>query len=456
MMDIATCVDGNPGACQATILARPPIINPGVFANLANQTMNDWTWLLWDNFNSVVLYPFIPNTSLLCNSDGLAGCMTMAIYHPTTDTWETDPMLQPQGLTVRGNSFAFDKINNYLLAFGGVGPNGNTDNGLVQNAFIYRYAGGASPLVGNLLQVNSVNPSSGVAITVSPNDINGNGNGSTAFTRFYISSDTVTLVAPSTASSNAFAQWVGCDTLSGTGNRTCTVSMSNAKSVSAEYSTGATSNVLSVTATVAVSVSYTVSGGTCSSSSPGTTNFTRTCDTGTQVVLTAPTSSSGGNFSNWTGCNSVASNVCTVGVTADKTVMANYGGSAWPAAPDGLSAICSPDNSQITLSWSPLSGASTYAVRLNYLPNDNGPGCQFGGWYCSDPPDSFTNNNVPTSYTANITRSASYSWWVHGSNGGNLGAAASGSFSCGSSVVAKFSSGTFKVPAGKTLTLGTQ
>ena len=55
------------------------------------------------------------------------------------------------------------------------------------------------PPVTYVLTVNSTNPSSGVAITVSPSDVNNAANGTTSFTRTYDSGATVTLTAPATA-----------------------------------------------------------------------------------------------------------------------------------------------------------------------------------------------------------------------------------------------------------------
>ncbi len=57
------------------------------------------------------------------------------------------------------------------------------------------------------LTVASVNPSSGVAITVSPLDKNGAGNGTTQFTRSYASRTVVTLTAPATSSGGNFSKW---------------------------------------------------------------------------------------------------------------------------------------------------------------------------------------------------------------------------------------------------------
>lgn len=57
------------------------------------------------------------------------------------------------------------------------------------------------------LTVMSSNPSSGVSITVSPNDNNGQGNGVTPFTRIYNNNTNMALTAPATAGGNSFLKW---------------------------------------------------------------------------------------------------------------------------------------------------------------------------------------------------------------------------------------------------------
>ncbi|HEY3103006.1 MAG TPA: trypsin-like serine protease, partial [Pyrinomonadaceae bacterium] len=57
------------------------------------------------------------------------------------------------------------------------------------------------------LTVASSNPSSGVNITVTPNDKNGSGNGTTEFTRTYIQNANVNLAAPTSANGNTFWKW---------------------------------------------------------------------------------------------------------------------------------------------------------------------------------------------------------------------------------------------------------
>ena len=62
-------------------------------------------------------------------------------------------------------------------------------------------------ITGRTLTVASFNPNAGVNITVSPNDNNSLGNGTTQFTRLYDNQSSVNLTAPATASGNSFLKW---------------------------------------------------------------------------------------------------------------------------------------------------------------------------------------------------------------------------------------------------------
>jgi len=92
----------------------------------------------------------------------------------------------------------------------------------------------SSPAVQYTLTVDSINPASGVAITVSPSDNNSLSSGSTVFTRTYNSGSTVTLTAPATASGNTFSSWSGCTSVSST---VCTVTLTANTAVTATYTT---------------------------------------------------------------------------------------------------------------------------------------------------------------------------------------------------------------------------
>ena len=118
--------------------------------------------------------------------------------------------------------------------------------GLGLSVFLSACGGGGGgggvppPPVTYVLTVNSTNPSSGVAITVSPSDVNNAGNGNTSFTRTYDSGATVTLTAPATASGNPFSAWSGCTSAS---TVTCNVTMSGNTTVTANYTQSAITSV---------------------------------------------------------------------------------------------------------------------------------------------------------------------------------------------------------------------
>ncbi|HEX8774170.1 MAG TPA: BACON domain-containing carbohydrate-binding protein [Pyrinomonadaceae bacterium] len=59
----------------------------------------------------------------------------------------------------------------------------------------------------SVLTVASLNPASGVSISVSPSDINVLGSGTTQFTRTYHNNTSVSLTAPSTVNGNTFQKW---------------------------------------------------------------------------------------------------------------------------------------------------------------------------------------------------------------------------------------------------------
>lgn len=75
------------------------------------------------------------------------------------------------------------------------------------------------------IAIGSRNPTSGVAITASPSDVQGNGNGTTAFTRHYVPGTTVTLTAPATHVRAGFKRWWLNGSGQTAGNRTLTINV---------------------------------------------------------------------------------------------------------------------------------------------------------------------------------------------------------------------------------------
>jgi hypothetical protein len=174
-----------------------------------------------------------------------------------------------------------------------------------------------------VLTVNSSNPASGVAIIVSPADVNASGNGSTSFTRTYDSGAAVTLTAPMTSGANIFSSWTGCTSASAL---VCMVSVNANTTVTANYTTPApTTYVLTIKSiNPASGLAIGILPADVNNTGNGSTTFTRTYAAGTSVMLTAPATSGVNTFSSWTGCTSVTSLVCMIAVNANATVTANY------------------------------------------------------------------------------------------------------------------------------------
>jgi hypothetical protein len=84
-----------------------------------------------------------------------------------------------------------------------------THKGILRPAARQAYSMIVTGAVTHTLQVRSSDPDSGVSIAVSPEDINGQGNGSTPFSRIYDAGTQVTLTAPAVApNDNVFVKWV--------------------------------------------------------------------------------------------------------------------------------------------------------------------------------------------------------------------------------------------------------
>jgi hypothetical protein len=96
------------------------------------------------------------------------------------------------------------------------------------------------------------------------------------------------------------------------------------------------------------------------------------------------------------------------------------------APPANLQTLCSPNGTSVTVSWSPVPGATGYAPRLNYVPND-GPGCT-DGWVCSS--EDKYGEQASNSYTTSIVPNSPYAFWVHGIGPAGYGDTGTTSFTC--------------------------
>ncbi len=127
-----------------------------------------------------------------------------------------------------------------------------------------------------------------------------------------------------TASANPgyqFSSWTGCDTPSG---NSCSVTMTSAKSVTANFTQ---QQPTTYTLTTAVSPSpWTIPPGGGSISGQGIScgnDCSETFNSGTSVTLTA-SANPGYQFSSWTGCDTPSGNSCSLTMNGNKTLSANF------------------------------------------------------------------------------------------------------------------------------------
>jgi exo-beta-1,3-glucanase (GH17 family) len=186
----------------------------------------------------------------------------------------------------------------------------NADRALVANFTV-------NPVT-HTLTVASSNPASGVSITVSPNDNNGQGNGVTQFTRVYNNNIGVTLTAPSTAGGNNFSRWQR-DGTDFSFNQTTAVTMDANHTMTAVYVTPPPPiRTLTIASSNPSSgVSITVSPLDNNGQGSGATQFTRVYNNNTVVMLTAPATAAGNNFQKWQRDGSDVATSPTTNVTMD-------------------------------------------------------------------------------------------------------------------------------------------
>lgn len=181
------------------------------------------------------------------------------------------------------------------------------------------------------LTVNKSGPSHGT-VTSNPAGINcGTSCGSAPYD--YAQNTSVTLTATA-ASGYTFSSWSG-DACAGSASPTCTVTMNAAKTVTANFTTvGGPPPASDITLTVTKAGTVP---GTVSSNPAGITSCSAVCtapyaqDTG--VILTA---SHGADVTvEWTGCDTVSGDFCTVTMNTSRSVTATFtcpAGFAWNSA----------------------------------------------------------------------------------------------------------------------------
>ncbi|HYV10221.1 MAG TPA: S8 family serine peptidase [Pyrinomonadaceae bacterium] len=180
-----------------------------------------------------------------------------------------------------------------------------------------------SPIPRGVITVASANPSSGVNITVSPNDISGSGNGTTQFTRTYNPGTTVTLTAPSTMNGFNFRLWKR-DGQDWSSSVSLTIEARGNHTMTAVYSSAPVLTVNSSNPDSGVNITVTPNDNNGAGS--GTTPFTRTYAEFTGVNLNAPAIVGSSTFWKWQvdGVDYVQSQFATVTMNEAHTATAIY------------------------------------------------------------------------------------------------------------------------------------
>ncbi len=184
------------------------------------------------------------------------------------------------------------------------------------------------------LVVDSRNPNSGVPITVSAPDKNGNSDGDTVFVRTYTYGQSTTLTAPVQGGTNdtTFLYWE----LNGTrysDDRTITVEMLADLHLTAVYGDAPTDVTLSVSAKDSTNdnpipgVTVSVAPADNNQETTGSTAFQRIYDGGTVATLTAPLNADGKEFQYWErdGVPVTTSQTVNVELLTDVSMTAVYG-----------------------------------------------------------------------------------------------------------------------------------
>jgi hypothetical protein len=161
------------------------------------------------------------------------------------------------------------------------------------------------------LTVASINPASGVEITVSPVDNLGQGNGATQFTRVYSTYVLVTLTAPASAGGNNFSYWSGCDTATGTA---CTVEYYNGDSDKTVTAVFGVQNSTTITTSQPPSTTTTT---------PVTTTVPATTTTIAPITTTVPATTTIGGTTTSTISDNTTSTTTTIGGTTTSTISDN-------------------------------------------------------------------------------------------------------------------------------------
>jgi len=164
-------------------------------------------------------------------------------------------------------------------------------------------------------------PDTNAYIEVSPDDLKGDGDGHTNFTRLFTPYTTVALTAPSTHNGINFEYWKleGSEYLE---EQTISLTMDFDHTITAVYAKW----ILTVTSYPDKNIYIEVSPDDLSGEGNGYTNFTRTYSHGTTATLTAPAEHNGNKFARWIkdGKSYDPNLMITITVNNDCNLEANY------------------------------------------------------------------------------------------------------------------------------------
>ena len=182
-----------------------------------------------------------------------------------------------------------------------------------------------SPVQRGVLTVASSNPTSGVNVTVSPNDISGSGDGTTQFTRTYNPGTTVTLTAPASINGINFQKWQR-DGQDWSGSVSTNLVMNGNHTMTAVYAAAPTPVLAVFSNNPSSGVNITVTPNDNNGAGNGATPFTRTYNQSVTVNLTAPLTVGTSTFWKWQidGVDLTQNQLATITMNVNHTATARY------------------------------------------------------------------------------------------------------------------------------------
>jgi lysophospholipase L1-like esterase len=216
-----------------------------------------------------------------------------------------------------------------------------------------------------------------ISVTVSPADLNAAGNGITQFTRSYAVGTVLTI----SAAPGGFVHWERNGSPFSTNATTNLTVNGNEYITAVTTGTGVpvTPQTLTVSSSPASGVLIAVTPADTLAQADGTTQFTRTYNTGAVVTLTAPASSGGMNFSKWqrNGVDFATTAAATVTMDASYTMTALYvavgGGFVNGSFENGLTGWTTAGTAnavRVQTAASATNGTAIVDFNSNSTPND--------------------------------------------------------------------------------------